>query len=477
MEDTRPWTDPKCLADALARCRDQWAGRPLFRIAAGPDWIRLHLEGDDRPAILLTTLPGAVLSFGHTGPLPRPLIKALEAVPKHALPGLLTGARLVSCGMLPGDRVACFHLGSHAGDRYLLHQMFGSRGNTVLLDADAALLWSRHRPPHQLLSEVPPEATWSHGDTSQADTLSDPSFAHLAAVALRRETESLRGRLLRKLRAAERLTGNLRKDLDNAEKGDLFRRRAEALAANLHDLAAGPEAFELIDPRDGETLTVPVDPALTPAANMDEWFRRARKAVKGREVVAERLDEAQQELETIREAAAALEFSLAEEGTDVETLERLQDWQDQYPDLIAPPKKGRPGGKHGPEAPARPFRRYLIEGRWEVWIGRNNKENDELTHRAAHAKDIWLHAQGVSGSHVILRAEGNPDRIPAKIIAKAAALAALHSKAKHAGLVPVIWTERRYVRKPRKALPGTAVCLQEKNLFVEPGIGKDVVAI
>jgi len=92
-------------------------------------------------------------------------------------------------------------------------------------------------------------------------------------------------------------------------------------------------------------------------------------------------------------------------------------------------------------------------------------------------KDIWLHAQGVSGSHVILRTAGKPEQMPAKVVAKAAALAALHSKAKHAGLVPVIWTERRYVRKPRKALPGIAVCLQEKNLFVEPGIGPDVVAI
>ena len=128
-------------------------------------------------------------------------------------------------------------------------------------------------------------------------------------------------------------------------------------------------------------------------------------------------------------------------------------------------------GRHGPEEPARPFRRYLIDGRWEAWVGRSNQENDELTHRASHVKDIWLHAQGVSGSHVILRTEGRPDQVPQKVIAKAAALAALHSKAKHSKLVPVIWTERRYVRKPRKAAPGTAVCLQEKSLFVEPGVG------
>jgi predicted ribosome quality control (RQC) complex YloA/Tae2 family protein len=66
--------------------------------------------------------------------------------------------------------------------------------------------------------------------------------------------------------------------------------------------------------------------------------------------------------------------------------------------------------------------------------------------------------------------------VPRTVLEKAAALAALHSKARHSGLVPVVWTERRYVRKPRKAAPGTAVCLREKSLFVEPGVAPGVAA-
>ena len=107
-------------------------------------------------------------------------------------------------------------------------------------------------------------------------------------------------------------------------------------------------------------------------------------------------------------------------------------------------------------------------------MGRNNKENDQLTHRASHLRDIWLHAQGVAGSHVILRTAGKPESVPKAVLHKAAALAALHSKARHSSLVPVIHTERRYVRKPRKAGPGLAVCLQEKNVFVEPGVAPGV---
>ncbi len=159
-------------------------------------------------------------------------------------------------------------------------------------------------------------------------------------------------------------------------------------------------------------------------------------------------------------------------------LADLLDWHEQHANLL-PTRGGQatPTGRHGPDQPARPFRRYLIDDTFEVWVGRNNKENDELTHRASHSRDLWLHAQGVSGSHVILRTAGKPEAVPKTVLAKAAALAALNSKARHSSLVPVIYTERRYVRKPRKSPPGLATCLRDQSLFVEPGIHPGVRSI
>jgi predicted ribosome quality control (RQC) complex YloA/Tae2 family protein len=158
-------------------------------------------------------------------------------------------------------------------------------------------------------------------------------------------------------------------------------------------------------------------------------------------------------------------------------LAALQRWRadhrEWFPDT--PPKTQRRRDASGPEEPLRPFRRYLIDGRWEVWVGRSNQENDELTHRASHPADLWLHAQGVPGSHVILRTQGHPEQIPHRVLEKAAGLAALHSKARHSGLVPVVFTERRYVRKPRKTAPGIAVCQREKTLFVAPAVAEGVV--
>jgi len=478
MNDARPWTDAHALANQLAGWRHEWADRSLFRVSAGQDWLRLHLEGDSRPGILLTSLPEVSLVFAHEGRLPGPVAAALPATKNHPLSKLLESAVFSSCGMFPDDHVAAFRL-IRPGDRvvYLIHQFFGARGNTVLLDNKAKLLWSERRPPHALLAAVPPKAVWSRGEPNDAqDDVSGPALGHLTAKLLQKTSRELGTGLGRPLKSARKLVTNLARDFDSAEKGELYRRKAEALAAHLHEIPQGPESVEVTDPRDGGVLVITLNPALTPAANMEAWFRKARKADKGRDVIAERLDLARATVAVLEAAEAGLIKVLDDPGPALNRLAALQAWRSNHTDLLSPKRRTR-GGRYGPEEPARPFRRYLVDGRWEVWVGRNNKENDELTHRASHSRDIWLHAQGVPGSHVILRTGGKPEQVPPSVLAKAAGLAALNSKARHSGLVPVIHTEKRYVRKPRKAPAGTAVCLREKSIFVEPGLGPGIVSI
>jgi predicted ribosome quality control (RQC) complex YloA/Tae2 family protein len=445
----------------------------------GRDWIRLGLQGDSRPGIMLTGLPGAVLVFSHAGRLPAPLTRALPSLKAHPLSRLLADGEFSTCGMFPADRIAAIRLRLATGQQaFLIHQLFGPRGNTVLLDDQAKVLWARHRPPHSLLAAVPPDKVWDHGQPSErADFLTEPAVARLTTVLLEKSERESRGGLERRLKAAERLVENLTRDLGRAEKGDLYRRRAEALAAHLHEIPAGAAQVEVSDPRDGQPLVIALDPALTPAANLEAWFRRARKADRGRDVIAERLAAARSARSRILAATAAWEQARSSFGTDLERLQGWQSWREKYADLFPAPGEGAVRSRYGPEEPARPFRRYLVDDRWEVWIGRNNRENDELTHRAAHGRDIWLHAQGVPGSHVILRTGGKPEQVPRAVLAKAARLAALNSKARHSGLVPVIFTEQRYVRKPRKSPPGVAVCLREKSLFVEPGVPPGAVGI
>ena len=114
-----------------------------------------------------------------------------------------------------------------------------------------------------------------------------------------------------------------------------------------------------------------------------------------------------------------------------------------------------------------PYRRYQSSGGLEIRVGRGPRDNDALTFRHTHPEDIWMHARGAAGAHVVLR-WGKPDPPPSRDLAEAAVLAALHSGARGAGVVPVDWTWRKYVRKPRKAPPGSVVPSRTTTLFVEP---------
>jgi predicted ribosome quality control (RQC) complex YloA/Tae2 family protein len=113
------------------------------------------------------------------------------------------------------------------------------------------------------------------------------------------------------------------------------------------------------------------------------------------------------------------------------------------------------------------FHHLILAEKWQVHIGKNDHNNDRLTFKFANKYDLWLHAQGVSGSHVIIHLE-KEQSIPMHIIEQAACLAAYYSKAKNSSIVPVNYTKVKYVRKPRKAAPGTVIISQEKTLFVKP---------
>ncbi len=483
-----PWTDLQVLQDLGARLRQKWRNQEIFRVAVGPDWLRLHLVGDERPGLVLSSRPGCNYMFATEGTWSEAVKQALPVAKGHLLGQQLTRSRLVDLGVLPSDRVVAFHfLTTDKQPLYLLHQMFGQRGNTTLLDRKGRLLWARHKIPHPRVAEIPPVDTWNSGDTGNPESWADELFAQMLTSFKHRLAQDLftqqQATLKRVATTTDRLVINLRRDLETAHKGEQYRRWAEALAANLHHLKQGQESADIHDLQDGSPISIPLDPALPPAVNMEGWFRRARKADKGHDIIAKNLARSEK-LQIRHQAAQAGLDSIELVNDDEEKLGALHQWTSDHSQLLPVAKSSigkhtiskRTAGKraHGPDEPVRPFRRYLIDEKWEVWIGRNNKENDQLTHRASHGKDIWLHAQGVAGSHVVLRTTGHPEQVPKTVIEKAAALAALHSKAKHSALVPVIFTEKRFVRKPRKAPPGLAVCLQEKNLFVEPGVAPGV---
>ncbi|TFH23447.1 MAG: DUF814 domain-containing protein [Myxococcales bacterium] len=123
----------------------------------------------------------------------------------------------------------------------------------------------------------------------------------------------------------------------------------------------------------------------------------------------------------------------------------------------------------------RDFLHYRLPGDWEVIAGRSAADNDELSLRVARPDDWWFHVKGMSGSHVILRAE--QDREPDRGTLEAAAgIAAFHSKARQGGIVPVSCTRARFVTKPRGASRGTVEIRKETTMKVRPVDPTDLAA-
>jgi hypothetical protein len=158
---------------------------------------------------------------------------------------------------------------------------------------------------------------------------------------------------------------------------------------------------------------------------------------------------------------------------DVRSMERaLETLPRRIRELESAPRDERPAARTrtagAQEAqPARPYRLYRSSGGLEIWVGRGAASNDLLTFRESSPADVWLHARSASGAHVVLRwqQEGAP---PARDLEEAAALAAWHSKARGSTVVPVDWTRRKYVRRPRGGPPGTVLVTQSATIFVRP---------
>ena len=112
--------------------------------------------------------------------------------------------------------------------------------------------------------------------------------------------------------------------------------------------------------------------------------------------------------------------------------------------------------------PSRPMRFVSSDG-FGIWVGRSNRQNDELTTKLAAKTDLWLHVQKIPGSHVIIRQEGE---IPRQTLLEAAILAAWYSKGQNSSGVPIDYTLRRYVKKPGGAAPGMVIYTNQRTLFM-----------
>ncbi|MBL0174206.1 MAG: DUF814 domain-containing protein [Ignavibacteria bacterium] len=213
-----------------------------------------------------------------------------------------------------------------------------------------------------------------------------------------------------------------------------------------------PDLF--VDPR--LVVCIPLQERLTVIENSQRYFDRARRA---RASVATVLSRGAY-LQTRRSALTAFR-SRVEAAT---ARRALRDIFNESKDLMESLGLTSKGEKN--DAPF-PFRRFTVFGGFEVWAGRNSANNDELTVRHAKPNDLWFHARGVGGSHVVLKC-ASAAQVPKEAVREAASIAAYYSKHRNAKTVPVAYTERKYVHKPKGVPAGTVYLDREKVIMAEP---------
>ena len=232
------------------------------------------------------------------------------------------------------------------------------------------------------------------------------------------------------------------------------------IMAHLHELRKGLKTVMLEDTLSLNAhpsgITIPLDPSLSPVANAEKYFEKAKKAKGAFEESLERVKNLDGRLSTLR--------MLIGELADISSGEALREFHRSYRTHLQ--LLGYATAKEKENLP--PFRIFTVEGGFQVLAGKSSENNDMLTTKYAKPDDLWFHCRGSSGSHVVLKvhsAHGEPSKAA---IHQAASIAAYYSKMKNASSVPVAMTKKKFVRKPKGAPAGTVVLEREKVLFVEP---------
>ena len=283
---------------------------------------------------------------------------------------------------------------------------------------------------------------------------------------LSRLIDTTAARLRRKLK-------NQREDLAATADRDRLRLFADLIYAGMGQIRPGADSAVLTDiyAEDGATVAVPLDPALSPSANAQRYYKEYRKAQTAEQILTQQIAAGEEELAYIESVADAL--SRAATSADLDALR--QEMTEQGYLRARGGKTAKPGARAGSgsrpnkkpkPAPAGKPMRFLTDDGLTVLIGRNNLENDRLTLHTARGSDIWLHVKNSPGSHVVVLTEGQTP--PDRSLEQAAVLAATYSKAAAGVQVPVDYTAVRFVKKPSGAKPGRVIYTDYRTAFVDP---------
>ncbi len=294
----------------------------------------------------------------------------------------------------------------------------------------------------------------THSDSANA--LLDSFFA--AADRTERTKQRAHDLLKLLLNAYERVSRKLelqKKELSECGEREVFRVCGDLLNANIYRLEKGMTKVTLEDFYTGEPREITLDARLSPAQNAQKYYNEYRKLDTAEKKLTDLIAKGQQELIYIDSVFDAV--SRTDSEADLAEIRRELREQGYLRGGVRADEKVKKLSE--------PLKFRSSDG-FDILVGRNNRQNDQLTLKTAKATDIWLHTQGIAGSHVIIRTEGK--EAPEQTLFEAAMLAAYHSKGRESSQVPVDYTAVKFVKKPAGAKPGMVIFTNNRTLFVAP---------
>jgi predicted ribosome quality control (RQC) complex YloA/Tae2 family protein len=257
--------------------------------------------------------------------------------------------------------------------------------------------------------------------------------------------------------------------LTAAEGADHLRQQADLLMAHLSSWQPGMQEITLPDFETGQPIQIPLNPEWNAVQNAQSRYKRSQKLRRGYDYTIPLLIAVRDEMQYLEQVAISIQQSDRYCNSDdllALTEIRSELMQQQY--LKNDPKGQTRSAETG-------FHRYRSPNGWEVWVGRNNRQNEQLTFRLASDYDLWFHTQEIPGSHVLLRLDAGikPDT---QDLQYAADIAAYYSRARQSHQVPVIYTEPKHVYKPKGARPGMVIYKLETVLWASPQTAQDYVS-
>ena len=380
----------------------------------------------------------------------------------HAVFGMQGSPSLELHGQRPGRTV-------NGGDlqRYLRKRLVGQAWCGLRIDGPAWVLectdfdvrlaarsnWVQVQPHEP--SRVPPSPAPLPADF----TFDDPSSgAFDRAQQLRRQ---LRRRLAAETKRLDRLWKMVDADRRRLEAAADAELQGERLKSVLHQVRRGQSEVEVVDWSTQAPVRVPLDPTLSPVENLERYFARAKKARRGLPVVASRLREVERERDRVRALLDELDRA-PESVSEAELRGRYGPWLSSASKTSAEPSSREKARSSPPWA--RWARRFEASDQSEIWVGKNAKSNDRLT-SSARGSDLWLHARGVTGAHVVIPQRAGHRASPEAVV-DAAHLAIHFSEARNESKAEVMVAEARHVKKTKGAPPGQVGVSQAKTRLV-----------